>query len=588
MRASEPLHAVGVDEAWSDLRHHLDWTVGQGTVVFIAAQSRDQLEDMRARARMWTARARTSWNEAQKGEDVAQWLSRSLPAPGVLWVDGWEDAGRKVMLHRLNELRVRLAQPGTGCVIIGGPTQLLADAAREAVDLWSIRSLTLTIGSRVAGRSEFAEAPPLDAETPVPTGDGYRSAWRISLPPDLRSDEAAAVLREVERARRLLATDPVAARRALESSTYGRLQLGRVLFALVRAEIAGMLGDGAGVEVILGKCIKDAPELPDVLSSQVIDAAWRIAVDFGALESAGMAADYRLRRARDLVVMADSLEVRRDLSIALERVGDVARARGDLGAAGEAYGESLVVARELAGALGTPQARRDLSIALERVGDVARARGDWGAAGEAYGESLVVARELAGALGTPEARRDLSVALNNVGRVAEARGDLGAAGEAYRDSLAIRRELAGALGTPQARRDLSVSLDNVGRVAQARGDLGAADEAYGESLAVARELAGALGTPQARRDLSVALNNAGRVAQARGDLGAADEAYGESLAIRRELAEAGGTPQAYQDLAFSLDRAASAAQAQGESDTADALNQEYERVIRLIEEQSEA
>ncbi|SDN01127.1 hypothetical protein, partial [Actinomyces ruminicola] len=74
----------------------------------------------------------------------------------------------------------------------------------------------------------------------------------------------------------------------------------------------------------------------------------------------------------------------------------------------------------------------------------------------------------------------------------------------------------------------------------------------------------------------------------RGDLGAADEAYGESLAIRRELAEAGGTPQAYQDLAFSLDRAASAAQAQGESDTADALNQEYERVIRLIEEQSEA
>ncbi|MDO4899427.1 tetratricopeptide repeat protein [Actinomyces sp.] len=536
MGMPDPLHAVGVDEAWSDLRHHLEWTADRGTVVFIAVQSRDQLEDMRARARMWSVRAHIPWNEAPKGDGVSEWLSRRLPAPGVLWIDAWDGNQRSGALHRLNELRVRLAQRGAGCVIIGGPTQLLVDAVREAVDLWSVRSLVLTIGSQGADRSAFAQAPPLDAETPVPAGDGYRAAWRITLPPDLRSDEAAAVLREVERARRLLATDPVAARRALESSTYGHSQLGRVLFALVRAEIAGMLGDGAGVEVVLSRCIKDAPELPDVLSAQVIDTAWRIAIDFGALESAALAADYQLQRARDQVAMT-----------------------------------------------GTSAARRDLSVALKNVGRVAEVRGDLGTADDAYAESLAFRRELVGELGTPKTWRDLSAVLDNLGRVALVRGDLGAAAEAYRESLVIRRELVGELGSPEARRDLSVALDNVGRVARARGDLGAAAEAYRESLAIRRELADALGTPQARRDLSVALDNVGSVASVRGDWDAADAAYRESLAIRRELADAQGTPQAYQDLAYSLDLVAQAAQARGDSETADALTREHEQITRLIE-----
>lgn len=49
MALGESLSVVSIDEAWSDLRHHLDWTRGEGTLVFIAAESRAQAEGLRER-----------------------------------------------------------------------------------------------------------------------------------------------------------------------------------------------------------------------------------------------------------------------------------------------------------------------------------------------------------------------------------------------------------------------------------------------------------------------------------------------------------------------------------------------------------
>ena len=50
MAPGESLSAVSIDEAWSDLHHHLDWTRGEGTLVFIATESRVQAGDLRERA----------------------------------------------------------------------------------------------------------------------------------------------------------------------------------------------------------------------------------------------------------------------------------------------------------------------------------------------------------------------------------------------------------------------------------------------------------------------------------------------------------------------------------------------------------
>ncbi|KAA0220104.1 MAG: hypothetical protein EDS66_14695, partial [Planctomycetota bacterium] len=59
----------------------------------------------------------------------------------------------------------------------------------------------------------------------------------------------------------------------------------------------------------------------------------------------------------------------RDLSVSLDRVGDVRRLKGDRDAALAAFEEGLALRRRIAREFGeTPEALRDLSVSLFRVG----------------------------------------------------------------------------------------------------------------------------------------------------------------------------------------------------------------------------
>ncbi|MCP5310606.1 MAG: tetratricopeptide repeat protein [Zoogloeaceae bacterium] len=103
-----------------------------------------------------------------------------------------------------------------------------------------------------------------------------------------------------------------------------------------------------------------------------------------------------------------------------------------------------------------PQVLRDLSIALDNVGRVARDLGDLSAARVAFEESLSLRRQLREALGEgPQVLRDLSVSLDNVGGVAGDLGDLSAARVAFEESLSLRRQLAESFpDIPRLLRDL--------------------------------------------------------------------------------------------------------------------------------------
>lgn len=90
MPSQESSEAVSADQAWSDLRHHLEWTRHEPTVVFIAAQSRDQSDDLRNRTALWCRRNREQWTP-REAEGSADWLRRKLPMPGVLWLDLWAE-----------------------------------------------------------------------------------------------------------------------------------------------------------------------------------------------------------------------------------------------------------------------------------------------------------------------------------------------------------------------------------------------------------------------------------------------------------------------------------------------------------------
>ena len=125
--------------------------------------------------------------------------------------------------------------------------------------------------------------------------------------------------------------------------------------------------------------------------------------------------------------------------------------------------QALVEARRRSAAADQPAslpAVREVSIALDRLGQVARSQGDWSQAEAAYRESLEIRRRLVERLGgTPEALRDVSISLTNVGQVARSQGNWSQAEAAYRESLEIGRQLVERLGgTSEALDDVATAL----------------------------------------------------------------------------------------------------------------------------------
>jgi tetratricopeptide (TPR) repeat protein len=199
----------------------------------------------------------------------------------------------------------------------------------------------------------------------------------------------------------------------------------------------------------------------------------------------------------------------RNKSVALNTLGDVQVATGDLAAARKSFEESLQIDRRLAEANpSSAAAQRDVSVSLNKLGDVQVAAGDLAAARKSFEESHQIRRRLAEANpGSAEAQRDVSVSLNKLGDVQVAAGDLAAARKSFEESHQIRRRLAEANpGSAEAQRDVSVSLERLGDVQVAAGDLAAARKSFEESHQILRRLAEANpGSAEAQRDVIVSM-----------------------------------------------------------------------------------
>ena len=142
-------------------------------------------------------------------------------------------------------------------------------------------------------------------------------------------------------------------------------------------------------------------------------------------------------------------------------------------------------ARKLAEAdPGNAVAQRDLSVSLDRIGDVKLQAGDRAGALAAYEESLAIRRKLAEAdPGNARAQRDLSVSLNKIGDVKLQAGDRAGALAAFEEGLAIARKLAEAdPGNAEAQTDLVVSLTRIAGVSDDPQPL------YAEALAILEAL----------------------------------------------------------------------------------------------------
>jgi tetratricopeptide (TPR) repeat protein len=228
-----------------------------------------------------------------------------------------------------------------------------------------------------------------------------------------------------------------------------------------------------------------------------------------------------LAGARTAIDSALSLEAadERSASVALNDLGNVQQAQGDLAAALTSYQASLAIAERLAKAdPGNASWQGDLSVSYEKIGDVQQAQGDLAAALTSYQVALAIRERLAKAdPGNAGWQRDLSVSHNKVGDVQQAQGDL-AALTSYQAGLAIIERLAKAdPGNAGWQYDLGISNERIGDVMVAQGNLADALGAYQAKFSIIDRLAKAdPGNAGWQRDLSVSYEKIGDVQRAGG------------------------------------------------------------------------
>ncbi len=302
------------------------------------------------------------------------------------------------------------------------------------------------------------------------------------------------------------------------------------------------------------------PDWPQARHEYIVYLIWTKGTrqqTYGTL--AGVLATYReAERQSRLLTLQDpeNKEWQRDLSASHERLGDIAKAQGDLPAAKAAYTASLEIRKTLtARDPENTQWQRDLAVSHNKLGDIAVAQGDLPAAKAAYTASMEIRKTLA-ARGpeNTEWQRDLSVCHEKFGDIAKAQGDLPAAKAAYTASLEISKTLtARDPENTEWQFDLGISYERLGNIAKAQGDLPAAKAAYTARHEIIKTLAARdPENTQWQRDLSVSHYKLATVAKREGNAVEARELYKQSHDVLAALAADGKhvSPQDMKALEF--------------------------------------
>jgi tetratricopeptide (TPR) repeat protein len=265
----------------------------------------------------------------------------------------------------------------------------------------------------------------------------------------------------------------------------------------------------------------------------------------------------------------------RDLSVSYIMIGDVLVAQGNLPEALKSFRDGLSIADRLAkSGPGNAGWQRDLSVSYIKIGDVLVAQGNLPEALKSFRDGLSIADRLAKSdPGNAGWQRDLSVSNERLGDVYLVRGDLPEALDQYRASLDRMIPIRDAdSSNMDLQRFTSVTSNKIGDVLKAQGNLAEALKSFRDGLAIADRLAKTdPGNAGWQRDLSVSYNKIGDVLVAQGNLPEALESFRDGLAIADRLAKADPGNAGWQrDLAVSHSKIADACTRMG--DTAAALD----------------
>ncbi len=352
------------------------------------------------------------------------------------WTQAWDQ-----LFLRTNEKRDALRGFLKGGLVFVAPLGVKPRLREAAPDLWSVRSIVLELPAVPTPIRENREEDRTASREPF-----IEAALAETLPdPDFALAEAA-------RRRESGAEDPRPVVSALLRAVPGLLAQERVPEALDAANEARSLLEKAA--------LTDKHEYAEALAalSEVEEAHGDLAAATDHVNRALALRRGAYRRAH--------LEW-------FDRAGRLAGARGDLADAAAIYGESVSMARGLLQEIGpSSEGQRDLSVHLERLGDVRMEAGDLAAAASCFEESLSLSRHILQAFGNShQALRDLSVSLNKLADVRKEAGDLASAASAFEESLVLGRRILHAFGErPVWLRDLTLTLQRLAAIRRETGD----------------------------------------------------------------------------------------------------------------------
>ena len=195
-----------------------------------------------------------------------------------------------------------------------------------------------------------------------------------------------------------------------------------------------------------------------------------------------------------LAASPDSAQAARDVSVSMDRLGDFLTRRGQPGDAEAALKhftrENELLEKLLTASPDSAQAARDVSVSMEKLGDLLAQRGQPGDAEAAlkhYMRSLDMKEKLLAANpGSAQAARDVSVCLDSLGDFLAKRAHPGDADKALahytRCNELLEKLLTHNPASAEARRDVSVNLNKLGDFLARRAQPGDADKALGHYI----------------------------------------------------------------------------------------------------------
>jgi tetratricopeptide (TPR) repeat protein len=297
-----------------------------------------------------------------------------------------------------------------------------------------------------------------------------------------------------------------------------------------------------------------------------------------------------LVRRKRLAAKPDDPQLLTDVSVALDRVGQLVREQGDPNGSRPYFEEALKIDRALHRRSAT---RRDwqenLVFSLTRIGDLDRQLGRQREALTPYEEALELQRRLAADATVIAQQQTLASLLGKIGDIKRRLRDFPAAVRSHREELDIRRKLlARDPNNLAAKRNVSSALDYLGNTMRESKDLEGARTAFNEQLDLDRAIAKVdPNNVTSLTDLAWSLNRLGDFDRDASKPNDAAKYYEEALAIQRQLiAREPDSPVRMRDLASIVSKLGSVRSRTNDHTTALTLHQEELDLRRKVFQQA--